>query len=156
MLEHRASEVRDRELARGPQQESFAELRFEGGNPSRDRRFGQADALRSARKAALLHDACEDQEVVGLEIHGAAYCCCSGTMISILTASGTFQQQIYWQRGPSNSTERSNEHTADQLQRPSRRVPLDPPREPHRGTPARERARLESHGARSQRRAASD
>src|SRR5215471_6501714 len=106
MLEHRASEIGDRELARGPQQESFAEPRFEGGNPSRDGRFGQAETLRCPRKAAFLHDAREDQEVVGLEFHGAAYCCCNGTMISISTASGTFQQQIYSHRGPSNSTER--------------------------------------------------
>src|SRR6266404_2761299 len=106
MLEHGEPEVRERELARGAQQKPFAELRFEGGNPSRDRRLRKAEALRGARKAAFIRDTREHQEVIGLEIHAACLltvlrplarrwkvrdCCCHGTMISILMASASSQ-----------------------------------------------------------------
>src|SRR5579864_789957 len=114
MLEHGEPEVSDRELARGPQQESFTELRFEGCDPSRDGGLGQAHALRGARKTAFVDDASEKEQVVGLEIHFVAsfggntrvkvagirrsrrfHCCSNGTIISILRASESSRQQIH-------------------------------------------------------------
>src|SRR5690348_15937193 len=72
MLEHGEPEVGDRELARGAQQESFAELRFGGGDPSRNGGLWQAQALGGPRKAAFVDNASEKEEVVGLEIHFVA------------------------------------------------------------------------------------
>src|SRR6185437_17022427 len=98
MLEHCEPEVGDRELARGAQQESFAELRFKGSDSSRNGGLGQAQALRGSRKAAFVDDAGEKEEVVGLEVHfrcvgrncsrksrraairRQSYCCWNGTI----------------------------------------------------------------------------
>ena len=70
VLEHRVPEVGDGELARGAQQQALAQLGFQGRHASRDRRLGEAQALGGARKAALIDDAREEEEVVGLEVHG--------------------------------------------------------------------------------------
>src|SRR6185437_6375973 len=113
MLEHCEPEVGDRELARGAQQESFAELCFKGSDPSRNGGLGQAQALRGSRKAAFVDDTGEKEKVVGLEVHfrcvrrkrsrksrraairGEPYCCWNGTIIPILMASDPPLQQIH-------------------------------------------------------------
>jgi hypothetical protein len=70
VFEHGDAEIGDGELAGGPQEQSFAELRFQRGDSPLDRRLGDAQALRGTRKTAFIHDAREEQEIVWLEVHG--------------------------------------------------------------------------------------
>jgi len=82
MFEHAAAEIGDGELARGPQQQTLAELCFEVRDATRHGRLGLPGSLCRAAEAALVHHAGEEQKVIGLEVH-AKLCAAIGTMLSI-------------------------------------------------------------------------
>jgi len=70
VLEHGTPEISHGELARRAPQELLAQLCFQGRDPTRNRRLGVTEALRSAREASLVHHPREEDEIVRFEVHG--------------------------------------------------------------------------------------
>ena len=151
VLEHRAAEVGDGELARRAQQQALAKLGFKRGDPSRHGRLGQFQSLRGAREAAFVDDAGEQQQVIGFEAHrrfGRGDRSMGGTMLSKSMASARVGgTNIFASHHPNGA---NDEHPADQFQRPPRSVPFDAPRHSYRRAAARRRSRSDAYRARSQ------
>jgi hypothetical protein len=70
VLEHGTPEISHGELARRAPQELLPQLCFHGRDPARNRRFGVAEAIGSARKTSLVHHSREEDEILRFEVHG--------------------------------------------------------------------------------------
>ena len=93
MVEQAGAKFRQRQLARGAQQQPFAQFRFQQRDAARQGRLGQVHALGGARKTAALDDAREQQQISGIDIH-IFDCCMSGLMLSILTPSASILELL--------------------------------------------------------------